>query len=149
MMLTQQERNLVKHLKQRLLALAAIQKSRARQKSILTWLKLGDTNSKFIHLMANVRKKKNCIYSLQTETGTTTLQGKKHSAIFQHFQQHLGFDAPRNCDLNFNNLGWPSRSLLHLDAPVTKEEVHKIILENPKEKAPGPDGFIRIFFAVC
>jgi hypothetical protein len=76
MMLTQQERNLVKHLKQRLLALAAIQKSRARQKSILTWLKLGDTNSKFFHLMANVRKKKNYIYSLQTETGTTTLQGK-------------------------------------------------------------------------
>jgi hypothetical protein len=39
--------------------------------------------------------------------------------------------------------------LLHLDAAIIEEEVHKIIMENPKEKALGLDGFIALFFVLC
>jgi hypothetical protein len=29
------------------------------------------------------------------------------------------------------------------------EELKRVIMESPKEKAPGPDGFIGIFFSTC
>jgi hypothetical protein len=49
---------LIKTLKLRLLGLAAIERSWARQKARITWLRIEDANSKFFHMMANARKKK-------------------------------------------------------------------------------------------
>jgi hypothetical protein len=83
--LTNQEIRLIKHLKQRIMGPAAIQKSRARQKSRLTWLKLGDANTKYFHIMANIQKRNNFIYSLQPKMGPVTLQSEKHLVIFNHF----------------------------------------------------------------
>jgi vacuolar-type H+-ATPase catalytic subunit A/Vma1 len=61
------ERMLQKKLKARVIGLAAVQKSRARQKSRLTWLKKGDANTRYFQIMANVRKKKNFIHALHTD----------------------------------------------------------------------------------
>jgi hypothetical protein len=66
---TTEERNMIRHLKTRILGLASIERSRAQQRPGLTWLKLGDANIKFFHLAANGRKKKNFIRSLQTNDG--------------------------------------------------------------------------------
>jgi hypothetical protein len=60
------ECSLIKQLKARLLGLAAIEKSRARQKSRLTWLRKGDANTKYFQLMTNIRKQKNFIHTLQS-----------------------------------------------------------------------------------
>jgi hypothetical protein len=45
--LAERERFLVKQLKARVLGLAAVQKSQARQKSRLTWLKKGNANTRY------------------------------------------------------------------------------------------------------
>jgi hypothetical protein len=58
------EGSLLKLLKSRVLGLAAIHKTRARQRSRLTWLQLGDANTRYFHMMANARKKRNFIPSL-------------------------------------------------------------------------------------
>lgn len=70
--LTSDERSLKKLLKTRLLGLTAIEKARARQKSRLTWLQKGNTNTRYFQIMANIRKKKNFIHTLQTNEGPVT-----------------------------------------------------------------------------
>jgi hypothetical protein len=56
--LTQEEMAFKQYLKTKALGLAAIQKSRARQHSRLTWIRKGDTNTRFFHVHANARRKK-------------------------------------------------------------------------------------------
>jgi hypothetical protein len=36
-----------------------------------------------------------------------------------------------------------------LDLPFTEQEIKAAIFNSPKEKAPGPDGYIGIFFSIC
>jgi hypothetical protein len=134
--LSPQEHSLLQLLKFRILGLAAIEKNRARQRSRLTCLRHGDANSNFFHLMANSRKKKKFIHTLQTENGVAV-------------SHHIGTYVPRGCTLNFHALGWQPRPLHHLEASVTEEELHEVIRSAPKEKAPRSDGFIGLFFSQC
>jgi hypothetical protein len=63
--LTLEEMEFKKYLKSKALGIAAMQKSRARQHSRLTWIRKGDTNTCFFHLHANMRKKKSFIATLR------------------------------------------------------------------------------------
>jgi hypothetical protein len=87
------------------------------------------------------RKKRNFI--------TAILQKDKQGVVFQHFMHHIGSYVARTCKLNFSNLGWQPRSLHHLDNNISEEELKIVILSAPKEKAPGPNGFIGVFFSLC
>jgi hypothetical protein len=58
------ESQLLSTLKHRIMRLATIEKSRAKQKSRITWLRKGDANTKYFQLMANVRKQKHYIHFL-------------------------------------------------------------------------------------
>jgi hypothetical protein len=102
--LTTPEHNLIKLLKARILGLAVIQRCIARQRSRITWLRHGDANTKKFHIMANQRRKKNFIHSLHSEEGIAVTQPDKHRVILNHFNNHLGSYAPRNCTLNLNSL---------------------------------------------
>jgi hypothetical protein len=99
--------------------------------------------------MANSRKKKNFIYSLKIDNGMATSQSEKEQVVFNHYHLHTGTYVPRNCKLNFSELGWQPINLEHLDHPFTEEEVKVVISQAPKEKAHVPDDFIGKFFAQC
>jgi hypothetical protein len=68
----------------------AIEKSRARQNSKITWMKKGDANTMIFHLMASSRKKNNFIHSLQSDNGVAFSQQDKHEVIYNHFLLHTG-----------------------------------------------------------
>jgi hypothetical protein len=112
-------------------------------------LRKGDANTKYFHLMANARKKKNYIHTLQTNSGLVVTQSEKHAVNFDHFTQHIGSYTPRGCIINYSSLGWQPRSLEHLDLLVFEEELHLVIKDALEEEAPGPDGFIGLLFSLC
>jgi hypothetical protein len=56
--LSPEEGDLISTLNFRIMGLAAIEKSRARSKSRLTWLRKGGANTRYFQVMANVRKQK-------------------------------------------------------------------------------------------
>lgn len=53
-----------KALKARVLGLAAIERSRRRQSSRITWLRQGDADTRFFHIKANARRRKKFIPKL-------------------------------------------------------------------------------------
>jgi hypothetical protein len=99
--------------------------------------------------MANARKKKNYIHSLQAKGRVALTQSTKHDIIYSHFLQHVGTYVPRQCTLNFSELECETRNLDHLDNPFSEDEIRKVVMSAPKEKSPGPDGYIRLFFSSC
>lgn len=147
--LSSQEHVFRKFLKTRLLGLSAIEKARAKQKSRLTWLRKGDTNTKYFQIVANTRKRRYYIHMFNSNGRIVTTQQDKQEAVYQHFLNHFGTYKSRSCSLNFQNLKWEPRELHQLDEPFTEEEIKQAIFSTPKEKAPGPDGFIGLFYTSC
>jgi hypothetical protein len=64
-------------------------------------------------------------------------QNDKQEVVFNHYQQHIGSHIPKECLLNFSELDWQHKDLQHLEVPFTKDEVKKVVLQAPKEKAPA------------
>ena len=115
----------------------------------MTVVRLGDANSRFFHLRACSRARKNFIQALQTETGLVVTQEGKEKVISDHFKQHLGTTAPRARTFDWNSLGYHHIDLSSLEAPFSQEEIKETILSMPRDKAPGPDGFTGTFYRAC
>lgn len=144
--LSDEEIQLKMGLKQKLLGLAAVEKLRLRQQSRLTWLKANDTNSQLFFLSVNGRKRKNHIQTLQTAAGQAHTHKEKAQALHEHFNSVLGALDHRESTLNWERVGIQRHNLQHLEAPFIEEEIHRVIMAMPGEKAPGPDGYIGVFF---
>lgn len=144
--LSNQEIALKQELKHRLLGLAAVEKLRLRQQSRLTWIKASDACSKLFFLSANGRKRKNHIRTLHTQQGQLHTHQDKEKAIYDHFSSVFGEPEERNITLDWDRIGMQRHNLQHLEENFTEEEVKAGIMSLPGERAPGPDGYIGIFF---
>jgi hypothetical protein len=83
------ELELCKELKFKLLGLASLSRTSTRQRSRLTFLREGDAHTKFFHLEACHRSRKNFIDSLQQQGMTIVGKVQKEGALFQHFDASL------------------------------------------------------------
>ena len=69
--------------------------------------------------------------------------------ITDHFRQHLGTTTIRPATFQWPYLGYQQHDLSSLEAPFKQEEIKNTIFSMPSDKAPGPDGFMGIFFKEC
>lgn len=72
-------------LKSKIVGLAAIARSRIRQRSRLLWVGAADANTKLFHLRANGRRRKNYIPVINTDAGQLLTEEDKHVELHRHF----------------------------------------------------------------
>ncbi|XP_073362981.1 uncharacterized protein [Aegilops tauschii subsp. strangulata] len=145
-LLTPEERWLRGMLKQLVLGLASLERMIARQRSRIRWLAEGDANSKLFHLVANGRKTKNFIPAIVVDGQVITDQRGKEEAFLQAYRALLGVGTTREHTLDLEALNIRHVDLAELDRTFTEEEVWAVIKDMPADRAPGPDGFIGVFF---
>jgi hypothetical protein len=144
-LLTPDELEFRRYLKAKSVGLAAIQRSRARQHSRLTWIRKGDACTRLFMLHASNRRKKLLIPSLDTVRGIVVCHQRKEELVFDHFVNLMGRTQERTRSLNWTNLGYQPHDPSELEELFDEVEIKKIIMQLPAEKSPGPDGFIGLF----
>ena len=137
-MLTTMELDLHHRLKARSMGLTAIEKTRIRQRSRLTYIRCGDANTKFFHIRASARRRKNYIHCLHTDEVIAIGHEEKEKVIGDYFKNHIGSATPRSTTINWQSLGYIPPDLLDLEAPFSHKEVHNTINAMHSDKAPGP-----------
>ena len=136
-------------LKKHCLVLASLERTIARLRSRVRYLKEGDANTSFFHKQASFRKKKNFIPKLFTDGRVVTTQEEKHQILFEHFDGILGRARVREATLNLAEFHRDGMDLSVLDSPFTEEEVWATIKALPTDRVPGPDGFTGRFYISC
>jgi hypothetical protein len=147
--LSQDERQLRAHLKHAYLGLASLERTMARQRAKITWLREGDTNTSFFHQHAAYRRQKNMIHSMQVDGAGISDHAAMAEATFTHFEGLLGTSVDRVHSLDLDFLSTHSEDLSELEAAFTEDEIWEVIRRLPPGKAPGPDGFTAEFLQKC
>lgn len=117
-----------------------------RQSARVRYLADGDANTKYFHLLARGRKRRNLITKLSVGGVTVTSHQEMEAAIYEHFVQVFGQGERLHSEINFQALGINAIDLHELDEPFLEEEIWAAIRELPADKASGPDGFIGAFY---
>jgi len=130
----------------RLKILYRAQESTWHQKSRIQWCKLGDKNTRFFHLAATTRQKKNQLACLEVDGQILSKPIDVKLAVFNFFRNLYSHqNRPRASCSNqeFSRLQPSSSAALEL--LFSAEEIKAAVWDCDGNKAPCPDG-INFFF---
>lgn len=124
------ERVLRRHLKSSYFDMPT-KKLKLRQRSSITWIRLGNVNSKLFHERVNRHRKKNFMQAIQTDSGIAITKEDKEEVLRKHFHDHLGKDTQRNRVLDWNNIGITRHDLADLDSFFDEQEIKDEVFSLP------------------
>lgn len=81
----------LRKLKQHSLVLASLERTVARLRSRIHYLKERDANTRFFHMQACIRKKRNFISKLEDDGRIVTNHGQMQDVLDGFFSQSIGF----------------------------------------------------------
>lgn len=120
-----------------------------KQKSRCEWLKAGKGNTRFFHTSTLVQRRRNHVEALQNDSGEWVVDTASLKDMAVNFYAQL-FQSDTNVSVEFTQGHFPRPSVatLHLlEAGYLREETRKALMSMGPLKAPGPDGFQRVFFS--
>ena len=122
---------------------------RAKVKTLLE----GDDNTRFFHLVANGKHRKQHIYKLENDQGVVIGDDQLKKHITQFYKNLFGSPEVSENNILMENqiLDIPHVSQEENDALIsefTETEVRDAVFQMEHNKAPGPDGFLVEFYQV-
>lgn len=127
------------------LGLASLSRTIARQRSRIRFLEEGDANTKFFHLQACHRSRKNSIPPFSHHGAWISADHDKANAIYDYYNGILGNPFNRDHTIRLDGL-LPQLDLTELGACFSEQEVWDAIRDLPSDRAPRPDGFTGLFY---
>jgi hypothetical protein len=118
----------------------------ARQRAKTRHLREGDASTRFFHLQACHRRRKNYFFAVQHDGQTFTEEEAKANIVFTYYQSLLGTGFTRLHRIDLAQLPLPRLDLNELAAPFSVPEITAVITASPSGRAPGPDGFGAAFY---
>ena len=121
-----------------------------QQRSRVKWFLEGDLNTKFFHVTASAKKKRNTIFSLEIEGQLCFDPIILRAHVTSFYKDLLGTTTVR--DITLNQDLWSSSEKLtvsqciSLEAPFTLEEIKSTLFACNPNKSPGPDGLSFLFY---
>lgn len=138
-------------LRENVYKLANVEEQRWLQRSRCQWLKEGDGNTRYFHMMASARAQKNAVTALEVEGRSITKQAEIKKAFFQHIKAQLGTNT-QTAPFEATRLYPTGPDLSGLAVDFIEEEVHSTIKGLATNRASGPDGltneFLQKYWAV-
>lgn len=135
-----------RELKRHCLVLSSLERTVARLRSRIRYLKDGDANTALFRSQARFKKQKNYISKVIHNDGMAITQKDKQGAFLEYYDDLLGTAIPRTSTLDLNFFHREGLDLSALDEPITEEEVWQTIKTLPADRAPGPDGYTGRFY---
>jgi mannosylglycoprotein endo-beta-mannosidase len=121
-----------------------------RQRGRQNWLLKGDANTAYFHAIANGRRRKCAILSLQSEEGEVFGQLAIQEHIYKFYLDLMGSEEPKFLNLAgncWNEDGSVSQEENEVFAlTFTLEELEEVLQGTKTATAPGPDGLPVAFF---
>ncbi|KAM0834255.1 hypothetical protein ACQ4PT_063760 [Festuca glaucescens] len=136
-------------LKLKVLGLASLERTIARQRARVEGLRDNDASTQFYRILASGRRQRCCISALRMGERTATDLAGKVALATEYYVDLLGTARPRDFDLSLEALGLQPVGLAGLEARFTEEEVWAALCAMPSNKSPGPDGFTWEFYRHC
>jgi hypothetical protein len=115
-----------KELKRTVLGLASLCRTMARQRARTRQLNEGDACTRFFHLQACHRRRKNYFFAISHNGQTFTEEEAKADIVFTYYHGLLGTAFPRQHRIDLSKLPLPRLDLQELTAPFTAVEITKV-----------------------
>ena len=120
-----------------------------RQRSRVQWLAEGDKNTRFFHLRASQRKKKNKISAIRKPDGELTEDQVEMARVTTDFYRTLySSEGTEEMEAVLNTV--PTRVTEQMNegliSAISGKEVRDALFQMFPTKAPGPDGYPAHFF---
>ena len=120
------------------------------QRAMATDVLLGDNNTRYFQMVANVKHRKKRIFSPDHDGAKVEGQNNLKDYITQFYKDLFGPSEDNNFsfdDSRIDNIPQASQSENEfLTAPFTEEEIRNAIFDMEYNKAPGQDGFPDEFY---
>ena len=149
--MTFQENMTRKKLQQDLWSAAQAHESLMRQKARSRWIKEGDCNSRYFHLLINSHRRFNVLNGVNINGSWVDNPSRVKEEVRSFFQQRFQETMSNRPVLNgttFHTIGDQDNQLLV--GRFSEEEVRKAVWDCNGDKSPGPDGlnlkFIKLFW---
>jgi mannosylglycoprotein endo-beta-mannosidase len=150
--LSDQEINLKHYLKESLVSLLREEELKWYERAKVKILLEGDANTRFFHLVANGKHRKQHIFKLENDQGVVVGDDCLKSHITNYYENLFGTPEASGISLMENQiLDIPQVTQEENDVligPFTEFEVRAAVFQMEHNKAPGPDGFPAEFYQV-